>query len=252
MESEEKLNITKKHWETPKVESLKDSNLRNLEISAITQMLEKHSYNSTGDLRLADFGCGDGYDTLQFSKYATKSVGYDYSKEMIKRAKKRENISLRFEKIDLINESVQGTYELTISKRFIINLGEWSIQSECIEKINDVLVSGGVFLFLECFRQGLNTVNFHINKLGGKSLEQPLHNTYLDYDKTIKYMMSYFDILEIIDFSTYFFLTRCVSPFIVEHNVFMFDERMRKFSEVNDFLQGMGIGPQKLICLRKK
>lgn len=252
MKTEEKLKITKEHWENPKVESLKDSNLRNLEISAITRMFKKFSNDPTRHFRLADYGCGDGYDTLIFSKYATQSVGFDYSSEMIQRANKRGDTSIKFKKIDLINDSVPGKYELSVSKRFIINLGEWKIQRECIKKIGDSLVSGGVFMFLECFQQGLDTLNIHINKLGGKKLEQPYHNTYLDYDKTLEYLTNYFDILEVLDFSTYFFLTRCVSPFIVEHDVYKFDKRMCQLSEANDFFQGMTIGPQRLICLRKK
>lgn len=251
MDTNNKLQLTKKHWENPQVESLKDENLRQIEINSIVTSLKKH-INISSNLMLADFGCGDGFDTQVFSKYASKSVGFDYSHEMLSRASQRQSVELKFQHLDLLSEDVPGTYDAVISKRFIINLGEWSIQSKCINKIAKAVLPGGFYFMLECYKQGLNNLNSHRNKVGLPLLAEPYHNTYLDYDETLDLLSENFSVIEVIDFSTYFYLTRCLSPYIAGEKAFDLDEKMRLFSESDDILQGSRIGPQTLICLRKK
>ena len=83
-------------------------------------------------------------------------------------------------------------------------------------------------------------------------LVEPYHNTYLDYDEMLELLSEHFSVIEVIDFSTYFYLTRCLSPYIVGDKAFDLDEKMRLLSESDDILQESRIGPQTLICLRKK
>lgn len=251
MNPKDKLRLTKAHWESPQVESLKDSNLRGIEINSILASLKQYS-NRASNSRLADFGCGDGFDTQEFSRYVSKAVGFDYSHEMLSRASQRESENLNFQRLNLISEDIPGAYDVVISKRFVINLGEWSIQSECINKIAKAVLPGGLFCLLECYKQGFNNLNYHRNKVGLTPLVEPYHNTYLDYDKTLELLSNNFSIIEVIDFSTYFYLTRCLSPYLVEDKAYDLDEKMRSFSDSNDILQGSRIGPQTLICLRKK
>lgn len=250
METRTKLEIIKSHWETLSVESLKDSNLRHLEINSIITSIKKHA-DISSSLILADFGCGDGFDTQKFSANASRTVGFDYSHEMLSRATKRQSDILSFKHLDLITEDIPSEYDIAISKRFIINLGAWSIQSECINKIAKAVLPGGLFFFLECYKEGFNALNLHRNMVGMPSLEEPYHNTYLNYEETIKLFSRDFSIVDVVDFSTYFYLTRCLSPYLLDDKTYDFDERMRLFSEADDFLSGQGIGPQKLICLRK-
>lgn len=251
MDTNNKLQLTKGHWENPQVESLKDANLRSIEINSIITSLKTHA-NTPSSMMLADFGCGDGFDTQCFSKCASKSVGFDYSHEMLSRASQRQNDGLRFQHLDLLSDDVPGTYDAVVSKRFIINLGDWAIQSKCIKKIAKAVLPGGLFLLLECYKQGFNNLNLHRSKVGLPPLVEPYHNTYLDYDKTLELLSEDFSVIEVIDFSTYFYLTRCLSPYVAGEKAFDLDERIRLFSESDDILQGARIGPQTLICLRKK
>ena len=105
---------------------------------------------------------------------------------------------------------------------------------------------------LECFISGLEGINNHRVRTGLPLLREPFHNSYLDYEQTIDFLSEEFDILDLVDFSTYYFLTRCVSPILATHDLNLYDTKFRNFSESNDFLQGLGLGPQKLLCLRKK
>lgn len=251
METNTKLEITKNHWESPSVESLKDSNLRRLEISSIITSMKRYA-NTSATLKLADFGCGDGLDTQKFSAIASRSVGFDYSHEMLSRATRRQSDILGFKHLDLITDAVPGTYDIAISKRFVINLGDWSIQSACINKIAKSILPGGLFLFLECYKQGFDNLNFHRNRVGLPSLVEPYHNSYLDFDKTVSHLNESFEIIEMVDFSTYYYFTRCLTPFLASDKAFEFDEKIRLFSEADDVLQGSFMGPQKLMCLRKK
>jgi SAM-dependent methyltransferase len=250
MDLETKLKRTKEHWESAQVESLKDSNLRTLEINSIVSLLKRHATHGL-HAALADFGCGDGFDTQIFSGYAAKTVGFDYSKEMLSRASQRQGGNFRFAHLDLISEDVQGSYDVAVTKRFIINLGDWSIQSRCIEKIANAVLPGGLFVMLECYKQGLQNLNRHRNMFGLPSLAEPYHNTYLDFDDTLLYLSRRFQVIETVDFSTYFYLTRCLSPRIAGEKVFDMDEQMRIVAESDDILQGSRIGPQLLVCLRK-
>ncbi|OGO25261.1 MAG: hypothetical protein A2W33_01400 [Chloroflexi bacterium RBG_16_52_11] len=250
MDIQTKLRRTKEHWENPQVESLKDSNLRAFEIEAIIASLQKNAIHGL-PTSLADFGCGDGFDTEKFSKYAAKTLGFDYSNVMLSRASKRQNANLRFAHLDLISDDVRGAYDVAVTKRFIINLGEWSVQSKCIDKIANAILPGGLFVMLECYRHGFENLNRHRNMIGLSSLEEPYHNTYLDFDQTMTYLGRYFSVVETVDFSTYYYLTRCVSPRVAGEKAFEMDAQMRLVAASDDLLQGSRIGPQMLLCLRK-
>ena len=120
-----------------------------------------------------------------------------------------------------------------------------------MDKIGKAISSGSLFLMLECFKQGLDNLNCHRGKNGLPPLKEPFHNTYLDYDKTVDYLSKDYTLLETIDFSTYYLLTRCLTPFAMEDKAFDFDTKMRLFAEADNLLQGARIGAQTLLILRK-
>lgn len=245
-----KLMRTREHWERPQVESLKDSNLRTLEINAVTSALRKYS-PPDGFGKLADFGCGDGFDTAAFSRYAKDTRGFDYSNEMLSRAQKLESKNLRFTRLDMLSEEIEGTYNAAITKRFLINLGEWGMQSDAIAKITNAILPGGFLFMLECYKQGLEHLNAHRENLGLPVLAEPYHNKYLDIDQTMELLGRQFSLVEMKDFSTYYYFTRCLSPNVLGDDGFDKDESMRKAAESDDLLQGAKIGPQLLLCWRK-
>jgi SAM-dependent methyltransferase len=251
MDTTEKLKRTKEHWEDSQVESLKDQNLRTLEIDSIVRAIKAFSA-SKKLTTLADYGCGDGYDTSVFAEHFDCAVGFDYSDTMLSRARNRTNDRLKFEQLDILANDPSGSFEVVVSKRFIINLGDWSIQSRCLQKISDTVQPGGILCLLECYRQGLDNLNRHRTRLGLPSLSEPYHNSYLDYDQTISLLVNQFDLVGQEDFSTYYYLTRCVSPWAFENGSLDFDQKMRLLSAKDDFLQGSSIGAQRLICFRKQ
>ena len=251
MDTKEKLEKTKEHWENSNVESLKDSNLRTLEINSIVSFLQEYT-QTTQVSALADFGCGDGYDTHEFAQFSEKTIGYDYSKEMLSRAKLKEKDNLRFEYLDLIAGEVSGHYDAAITKRFIINLGDWKIQSKCIDKIDKIIKPGGIFIMLECYKQGFDNINKHRKNLGLELLKEPYHNTYLNYDEMLTHMNKNFSLVDTVDFSTYYYLTRCLAPKIADDSGFDMDEKIRLAAESDDILEGSRIGPQTLMCWQKR
>ena len=251
MDLQTKLGLTKDHWESSGVESLSDSNLRALEIRSVVSSLQDHLPTGLHPT-IADFGCGDGLDTQEFSKHAAYTVGFDYSHEMLRRASRRQIHNVRFTHVDLITDDVNGTYDVVVSKRFVINLGAWPIQASCLGKMAAALAPGGLFVMLECYKQGLENLNRYRTGLDLPSLAEPFHNRYLDYDEAMMLLSRDFTVIETRDFSTYFYLTRCVSPRLAGDKAFDMDQNMRLISEAADILQGAGIGPQRLICLRKK
>ncbi len=104
---------------------------------------------------------------------------------------------------------------------------------------------------LECYKQGLANVNYHRKKTELSALEEPYHNTYMEFEKTVDYLSKDYEILETIDFSTYYYLTRCLAPFVIGDDSYDLDEKMRLATESDDILQGSKIGAQTLLVLRK-
>jgi SAM-dependent methyltransferase len=241
----------REHWEKAGVVSLKDGNLRNLEIDSIVGVLNEF-VSGKDQLKLADFGCGDGLDTEKFSKLVNHTIGYDYSSEMLLRAKKFENETLKFSQLDLLTDEISQMCDIAISKRCIINLGSWENQSKSLRKIGDSIKPGGLYIMLECFVEGLDEINIHRSKARLPKLEMPFHNTYLNYEGTIDFLKKDFEVIREIDFSTYYFLTRCLLPTLSGEINDEADSKMKFLSENNDFFKGAGIGPQRLLCLRKR
>ena len=61
---EKDLQVIKKHWEKKETISLRDLNLQLLEREVIINFIKKSDKSI-----LKDIGCGDGSDTVHFSKY---------------------------------------------------------------------------------------------------------------------------------------------------------------------------------------
>jgi len=239
-----------RHWESPEVESLRDKNLRMLEIESINSSIME-LVDSHGNLSLADFGCGDGFDTEMFGKLFAMSNGYDYSKEMLSRAKTRESTTLSFRKLDLLVDQIDSKFDVAISKRCIINLGDEVTQFESLAKISDSIKSGGWFFLLECFVDGLANLNSLRASAQLPELSQPFHNNYLQRHKLVEFCVGKLEIVRIVDFSTYYFLTRVISEYFTPADLTEFDSNSKDVARDIDILQGEFIGPQTLYCLRK-
>ena len=247
---EKDLKIIKEHWEKKGTVSLRDSNLQLLEREVIVDFIKK-----SGKSILKDIGCGDGSDTVHFSKYVEQVYAYDYSSSMIEKASSNLNSidTVHLSKLDIINEDIDQISDLVITKRMLINLGSFENQKKSIVKIHNSLADGGVFIMLETSSDGLKNLNKYRKRFDLDMIPEPFHNTLFNLNELKLFLKEYFIIEDIKYFSTYFFLTRVYNFILDGKNPYKFDNGAKIVSEHNiDFFESEIIGPQFCIMLRKK
>jgi predicted TPR repeat methyltransferase len=145
MNKNKDLKLIKMHWEDPKTVSLKDRNLQEIERHYITESLKKIG----GIEALADIGCGDGVDTAYWCDFAKDVTGYDYSASMIKKARKNLRGKANLFQIDLLKDKLPHLFNVVITKRCLINLGNFENQKKVLLKINKSMKKKGHYVMLE-------------------------------------------------------------------------------------------------------
>lgn len=239
----------KKHWENPDTVSLKDSYLQNIERTSIIKFLRQHPV----DL-LVDIGCGDCSDTIHYTKYAKKIMALDYSDAMLKKAtitiRDKNNITLS--KFDLMREQLPVKADIIITKRCLINLGNFENQKKALIRICDSLKENGCFLMLEASSDGRNNVNVMRQMVGLPPIQEPFHNVFFDLNNLISFVQKYFYIDLFEHFSTYYFLTRVYNQLADESHYKQFDAAAYKINNLMNLFGTTIIGPQFLMIVRKK
>ena len=243
------LTVIKKHWEAIETDSLKDKNLQIVERSAIVDLLNNFKVDT-----LADIGCGNCEDTVFFSQSAKSVDAFDYSETMIKAANKiicESNAkNIKIAKLDLINDPIINSYDTIITKRALINLGNFENQKKAIVKIHNSLNKNGYYLMLECSVNGLNNMNSIRKSLSLNEIPMPFHNYHFEMDQLLQFLKNYFKIKSVRYFSDYFFLTRIVGPLINKDEPYKYDSLFKELSFMK--LIEKQIGPQFLFLLKKK
>ncbi len=248
--NEKNLSIVKAHWENKDTVSLKDENLRELEQDVIIEYLKLINQKS-----LNDFGCGDAGDTVRFSKYVNNINAYDYSKSMLSKASKniknQENIVLS--ELDIINDQITTKADIALTKRLLINLGNFENQKNVIKKIYNSIEKNGYFIMLETSLDGLNNLNYLRKKTKLPEIPAPHHNTLFDLEDLKKYLQELFILEDVRYFSTYYFFTRIYNQMLENTDMKKYDVLAKKITGLGlNFFEDKIIGPQFAMLLRKK
>lgn len=242
------LRVIKAYWEDPAIVSLKDKNLQGLERYYVLQCLKKIGKVES----LADIGCGDASDTIYFRRYAKETFGYDYSSAMLEKAKNIAKGSIVLSRLDLLQDRLDKKFDIVITKRCLINLGNFKNQLKAIKHIYRCLRKDGYYIMLECSLDGLKNLNSLRRKFGLLPLKEPFHNVYFELKKLRKEVRKYFTVEDSRFFSTYYFLTRAYNQ-IVDKAGFQRLDVLAKESHLRfDFLSSICLGPQFLLVLKKR
>ncbi len=252
-------NKIKEYWEKEKTVSLKDENLRELETDAIADCIQSID---RGGLYICDMGCGDGTNTINYSRLnnVKQVVGIDYSSAMIKKANKnikKQNIS----NITFVNGDISelfnfmNKFDAVITQRCLINIPVFDEQIKAIETILGSLKKNGYFIMMEATKDGLNGLNRLRTGLSLDSLKMPWHNNYFDIGAVEGALEKKFRILKKQDFSIYYLYTRVLNQVLglginsrLSKKIDIAAAKIqRQFGET--FL---GIGAQTLFFLRRK
>lgn len=188
--------------------------LRKIEINYLCEFLESFDKK----LRVLDIGCGNGYSTFEYKKKVPKHdyVGADYSEEMIKSAKERllkENITgITFEVMDVTQLSLYNEkFDLIISDRCLVNLGNSGNRKKAIKEICRTLNSGGKYLMIENFIEGHIEFNKLREWIGLPEINVRWHNSFFSKDELNESIKNYFEIKRFENISSlYYLVTRVV------------------------------------------
>lgn len=248
---------SRKHGQSPAV-SWSDQMAIELEIREISKHL------ADGD-RVLDVGCASGYSTTQLA--AQKHIhirGLDYVPEMIEQARLRLSrmadkllgtVEFDVDDATALNEPSK-TYDKVVAIRVVINLGEWSHQLKGLREFARVLKPQGKLLLSEATLQGWRRLNSFRNEWGLPDIPMPDFNRYLDEDQVISALSSDFQFVELINFSsTYYVGTRVLKPLLIQALGARIDvadpdmEWNRWFAQLPSWGD---YGTQKLFVFRKK
>jgi ubiquinone/menaquinone biosynthesis C-methylase UbiE len=109
------------------------------------------------NLKVLDFGCGDGWVSIQFAKAGAKVWGIDISGELVKKANKwaqNEGLSSKicFEKMPAENLSFPKNFFDLICRSAILHHTDLSL---AVQNIHRVLKPGGRAIFIEPMNQNI-------------------------------------------------------------------------------------------------
>lgn len=205
-----------------------------------------------------NIGCGNGHKDFKYCKYKKINLkSIDFSDEMVKVANEtNENIkdlcgNVSFECGDVLNLNKEKKYDVVMTNRCLINLQNDNQHKKAIDNIYDVLKPGGIFLMMECTKQGLKKISEVRESFNLEPITERWHNYYINEDEIIPYIKSKFSDIKVNNFnSTYFLISRTINALVTSE-----DNKIDYLSDINKIsakLPPLGdYAPLKLFIIRK-
>jgi ubiquinone/menaquinone biosynthesis C-methylase UbiE len=205
-----------------------------------------------------NIGCGNGHKDFEYCKRRKINLkSIDFSGEMINVAKeaskdiKELEGKVSFEVGDVLNLNKDKKYDIVMTNRCLINLQNDEEHKKAIDNIYDILKPNGIFLMMECTKQGLKKISDARKSFDLEPITERWHNYYIDEDAIIPYIESKFTTLEVNNFnSTYFLISRTINALVTSE-----DNKIDYLSDINKLsakLPSLGdYAPLKLFIIRK-
>lgn len=216
--------------------TMKDICLRELEIESIINLLKSYGLKD-----VIDIGCGNGYSTFRFNKYAQNILGVDYSEEMIKKCIENQemiadkNISFQSADVLELSEIVDKKFDVAITERCLINVPNFEDQKLAITQIHNVLNPKGKFLMLEGIQETFDYLNNARIKAGLDIIKLDWHNILFKTKEFETYISDMFRIVQVIDFGVYYYISR------IFHPLFVAPEEPKFTSKINEVARQLSI-----------
>ena len=213
--------------------TMEDRRIRELETDFILRFvsLASRALEPKAEITIADIGCGNGFtlQTLRRANPTANLVGRDFSPDMAALAAERFKDDARADvKVGDIRQPVgKAQFDVVISQRVIINLLSESDQSRALANIVESVLPGGMLLFIEAFRSGLEELNearaeFDLEPIPPAHHNLLLSDSFFDGASGIERLRD--DDLPENFLSTHFFVARVLHP------VFLGDRQFKRNS----------------------
>ncbi len=177
---------------------------------------------------MLDIGCGNGQRTKIFSKYVkTKTIGIDYSENMIKQAKSLETRKLSFKNISVSNYSNSEKYDVIISCRCFINQTSITNQIKLFEKLCSMLNKHGHLIIAEASNEGLKNLNLLRKSFNLEPIQEHWFNLHIKEQLVFPKIKSLFKINDTKRLGLFYYLARVIHPAIV------FPKEAKKIGKIN-------------------
>jgi len=205
------------HWNSRavSVENDREVNImdvfqRELEYSALEPLLK-------GGSRMLEVGCGNGYSTARFRELVGTVDAFDYSEQMIKRAKANvgETNNRFFVDNVLAPSSVSNRYEIVLCVRVLINLKNLEEQKLALRNMETWVEPNGRLILVEGFRDGFEELSNLRTRLDLPPVQPAPINYYSKLAELIGEVGSGFQLEAKFHLGNYDFLTRVVYPSVV-------------------------------------
>jgi ubiquinone/menaquinone biosynthesis C-methylase UbiE len=219
----------------------RDSSLRELEIDSLRQSLP-------AGRSILDLGCGNGYTLLSLARSvpASTMTGVDFAPNLIEGAKAIKQQwagQLRCEPEFICDDAVahiqkvpEGSWDVIITERFLLNLPSLRSQQEVIRAIYRALTPGGTFLMCEGSEDGHEYLNQLREKVGLAVIPRNkadnisarrFHDCEVERFATSEIG---FRLTRKLGYSTYFLIARVLHPLLVRPQEPRFDAKINEFA----------------------
>ena len=223
-----------KYWEETGKKgktTMPDFNFKEVEIEAISKTIEAYVKYINKNPIVADVGCGKGESTEVFSQIVGEGniCGMDYSTEMIKQAKNNYP-KIQFYTSDITTFNFSKMFDIVITERCLINLPNWKEKQKALMHIYNMLKPNGIFIMMECSKQGLDKLNQLRLLFGLKEDKVVEFNEFFDEIQFANFITKYFDIISIKRFGIYNLISKVVHPALVSPKEPEYKHRINKIA----------------------
>ena len=243
--------------------TMRDEITRGREVAEILRALKWLRDSEAGVDRLLDVGCGNGFLLEQLrERYPTiQLTGLEYTPELVDIATTRGVLNCPIIEGDVRRLPFDdSSFDVVVTERCIINIMDTKDQETSFFEVARVLKSGGHFICIEAFTDGLQQLNEAREQLGLPPNEVAYHNLWFDKDWFQEVVARDFEVIEPDAndleaparpnfLSSHYFMSRVVYPAITKSEI-VYNSHLVKFFA---FLPPMGnYSPIQFWLLRKR
>ena len=170
-----------------------------------------------------------------FQNIQKKTLGMDYSEQMIYEAKKylkTQSISLQkkinFREGNINKFSSNQLFDTIISCRCIINQTSTLNQIKLFKKLHSMLKPNGSLIIAEISKQGMQRLNTTRKKYDLPPLNKRWHNLHIDEKKIFPKLKNSFKIVDVKRAGMFYFLSRVFYPSMI------FPKEPKSESKINE------------------